>query len=70
MLEIQVQERVGECETMCGVESLKIETDRYEGKPVEDRTCSFGCTMDADEIRAMVNFHNTTIQERALLRNL
>ena len=38
----------------CGVAPLKIETGRYENRPLEDRICPFGCNVVEDETHLMV----------------
>jgi len=38
----------------CGVAPLKIETGRYENRPLEDRICPFGCNVVEDETHVMV----------------
>ena len=39
----------------CGVAPLKIETGRYENRPIENRTCPFCCNIVEDEIHVVLN---------------
>ena len=52
----------------CGVAPLKIETGRYENRPLEDRIYPFGCNTVEDETHVMVNCPQNNSVRKELLQ--